>query len=869
MRRIRDLMALKDDLRTHVDMVAFIAPHVDGGLTQRGKNWWGLCPFHEESTGSFNVTPDIALESGEGRGLWSCLGCREAGDLFDFTQRVHNCNFTEALEILAEFSKFDLNPYYRELSPEEELLFARYEVMGQIADAFHSALRSSPQHLHFFAERGIEIETLERFKIGYCPSLEWLATVVDADILQWVEPIQNHRERLFNGHLLYPQFTAQGQIWGWFARQEPGVQPKYIGPSREAALFEGGARTYGLFHARQLLRQSKQPLLIVEGFHDAMVSQQAHIATVAVCGTELSDDQVKSLHAHAVRNGIVCFDDDEGGRSAMLRLANRSYEIESLNLKFVRVPGEPSEFIAANGADAFRDRLQNAVCAIEYVLGEYADLDVSTPTKIRDFLDHVRPHLSNYPRNHVDRALGIKRIAEMVGLAPVEVADFFEERTEQPLANPRAEIVLLAEFALNPQAWVLYDGIAPDDFSLQKNQQAFDLMQRVYQHEAEVNPDLLLMVARNERAPVSVIETIEDLPRIARNSQDALLKDVRDKALRRKAQQLALHTAKGLNDLMTPAPETLGAFIESVTSMVTGRKQKTVFSSVEATMRAIQAFEDKSNADTDIAGLDMGPDWAYLMRWINGLRGGRVHVVAATSGVGKSIFGLTNVVHSLSVRPSGPQAAGLVISMEMDTTENISRLVSVDSGVPNYLVERARFDTEEQADAVSSSFERIYEAPLRWMEQQRTLRDIALQARMMQASPTGLQYVVLDYIQLLDLSPYNNRWSTHEKYGQASQDLHALAASLDVPIIAIAQLNRTAYEQDIPTGEQMGGAYKIYQDAHACYTLTKRNNNITLGFLDKNRGGPDKKAVDLEFNRDERTATLRMRELSIKGHNEV
>lgn len=847
MRRIRDISAVKEALRSHADIVAIIGSYVE--LEQRGRNFFGNCPFHDEDTPSFNVTPD--------KDVWSCFGCRESGDLYEFIQQMDGCTFIEALEIVAERTRFNMQPYYRELTPAEELRERQYAVMEQVADLFHQALLISPTHMNFFAQRGIEAETLGAFKIGYCPSLAWLKAQVDDSVLNIMEPSIENRNRLFDGNLLYPQFTPAAQVWGFYARMPQGHDPKYVGTSQAAPLFEGKARLYGFAQARRLRRKSPLPLLIVEGFHDAMAAYQVGLAGVASCGTELSADQIQTLNAHAIPEAIVIYDGDAGGAAGMLRLAERGHEIKRPNLKFLTIPGDPDEFIVGQGREVFVMACKQSVCAIEFVVQHYADMyRGATPTQGLDFLNHVKPFLVQYPRTSIHRAIGVKSVAHVLAIDPLAVTDYLEESNDQPLINIRGELVVLAEFAMNPQAWILYPDVSPADFVLERHAKTFDLMLQCYQLSGQVNVELLLSEAHNRRYDRSIMETIEQLSFFDRSNQETFVKDIRDKSLRRQSQALAHDTARKISDLQTPATDTLGLFFEGVTALMHGRQTRGIVSSVQATEMAVLEFERRSESEKTITGLDLGPEWSHLMSWTNGLRPKRQHLVCALSGVGKSIV-TANWVYRLSVADDGPRAAGLVASMEMDEEENIFRLVAIDSKVPHVDIDHARFDSEEQFSLVQASFQRCRDARISWMTDHHSMREIALQARILQARGE-LDYIVIDYVQLLDLSVYNDRMSKYDKLSAVSDEILTLAKSLAVPVITVAQLNRKAYEEAIPSGEQIADCYDIYRDAHVCYTLAPRSKTTLLGYLDKNRGGPSHKGTDLIFDQNEQTSNLRV-----------
>lgn len=862
MRKFRDINLVKEDLRAQVNIVEFISRFVN--LEQRGPRWIGLCPFHEDvNNPGFAVSPEIVYEPSGSKGVWACWSCDARGDLFSFVQQINDLAFFEAIEYIAEAIKFDLSPYYRDLSPDEELKEQRYAVTEMIADLFCDQLLAAPTKLAFFKRRGIDEEIIREFKVGWCPSLDFLTANVERDVINMIEPKLGNRSRLFGDRFVYPQFTTLGRVWGWYARQPDDRAegtPKYIGTSNEAPLFDGFERLYGFPSARKLLRKSKYPMLIVEGFHDALAAQQAGFPAVAACGTNLSAKQVETLQAHAVRKAIVAFDPDAAGADGMFKIAERAHEINSVQFQFVEVSAEPEEFIANYGADAFGDCLDNALGPIDFIVSRYASLDTSTATKKRDFLEHIRPYLVPYPRRSLSRALGVQAVSRVTNLSEEVISDFLDERSDSPLSNLTGELIVLAELAMNPQAWITLPGITQTDFSLRRYGHTYNLMRELYENEAEVNIDLLITHANNTNAPHEVLETIARLPSVTRKTPELFARDIRDKAVRRAAEDFASVMAHQVRDLTSPVVESIASMIEHVSGTMVATSRRPTYSSVEVVARAVQEMERRSNIESGIAGLDMGEDWKYITQVLNGHRGGRVNLVVATSGVGKSILG-SNWMHCLTIAPEGPQAAGLIVSQEMSAEESVFRSVAIDSGVPHSLIDHARLNNEEQLDLIAGSLDRIRSARLTWMEGQRTLRDIALQARLLQ-SRGELEYILIDYIQLIDLSPYNDRWSMIDKYNQTSQDMHDLAETLNVPIIAMAQLNRKAMEEDIPTGEQMGSSIKIYQDAHFVLVLAPRDYGLVAS-VDKNRGSQSKGVIKLQFDTNAETSTLRIRESEV------
>ena len=867
MRRIRDLEEVKSALRDHVDLVKFVERYVP--LQQRGQRWIGFCPFHDDKNNpGFGVSPETVYEPTGSKGVWACWTCDARGDLFAFAQRINDVSFIEAIELVAEITDFDLTSYYRELSPEEQLREQRYATLGLVADLFCDQLLENKKKLAFYTKRGLQEDILRQFKVGWSPGLDFVRANLDRDVIDLIEPRLPNRINLFADRYLYPQFTTGGQVWGWYARQPDDRSegtPKYVGVSKDAPLFDGTDRLYGFSFARKLARKSEFPFIIVEGFHDALAAQQAGFAAIGACGTALTAKQIETLQTHSVRAATVVFDPDDAGRDGALEIARGAHKIRGIKFEFATTSSEPEEFIAHHGADAFGDCLKDAVGAIDFIVARYDDLDTSTATKKRDFLDHLRPFLLPYPRRSLDRALGVQAVAQRTGLPVEVVSDYLDEQGDNPLSNLAGELIVLAELAINPQAWVTLAGVVAQDFSLKRYSQTFELMTLLREREAEVNLALLVSFAHNEGAPQEVKDVIGKLYTVSRKTPEIFARDIRDKAVRRRTQEYAVTLGRQAGDLKAPVSETVATLIEGVTEAMNGRDNKTSFSSVEAVTLTEIELERKMDTDAPLSGLDLGPDFAWYTQMLNGMRPRRVNIIAAASGVGKSLL-LMNFVHRLSVAEHfdgapAPMAAGLIASMEMEPDENIVRLAAIDSDVPHSFIDNWRL-YDVQANDVVASLDRIRAARLTWLSGQRTVRDIAMQARILQARGE-LDYIAIDYVQLLDLSQYPDRWSVTEKYNQASQDLHALAKSLHVPIIACAQLNRSAMAEELPTGEQMGSSYKIYQDAHTCFILAPRNNDGGLiGSLDKNRGS-GKGAVKLSFDNNPQTSTLMVREIEV------
>jgi DNA primase catalytic core len=848
--RFNDLGGLVRELKSKVDLVAFISR--DFPLVQRGSRWVGPCPFHADKAPSFAVLPpkDGTVSK------WGCHPCNLKGDLFDYVQTRQQCTLVEAAEFIIDAIGFDATPYMREATESEALLEAQYRYVTGMARFFHECLIATPEMMFWLTEeRGLDPETLARFQIGFCPSIEFAQQHFPAEALLFVEPNDKAWGNIFGGHIIIPQFTVTGQVWGWYSRRQDG-KPKYVSTSSKSPLYDPSARMYGLSQAKRIPDRDKSKIVIVEGFFDVMMAQQNGFAAVATCGTALTDNHIQTLHEHSIREAVVVYDGDTAGRTAMEQLALRAHNIDTLNLKFSVIPGDPDEFLDQHGAEAFNIALDKAVCAVEFVIAHYGRADLTSPTARTDLYQQCISYLASIPRSAFTRQIGVDALARVLTVDTDMILADLDRRSEPPLCSEIAEQTALAEFLADTTAFSRFPQLKANHFGFHIHQTLYGVMADLYASGASVGRDIMLHEISARRLGPVYVKLLDALVDKDRMNAERFIAEIIDKATRRSMTTLLDRTKADLCDLKTNLSGAVSTAIEQATKMLVGdATRQTVFTNAEATNKALSIFEARQQGNDETIGLNAGPHWSRLMGWTGGFRPGRLHVVAALSGVGKSIV-LLNWVHGLSMHPRGSRAHGLVVSMEMSEQENIVRLLAMDAGVPYDHINRGRTNDFDSLLKVREAFLHLQQASLTWMIGQQSVAQIAVQARMLKAKGM-LDYIALDYIQLLSIMGYPNGMSTHEKYALASQELKDLADTLEVPILMAAQLNRGAYTSAEPSGEHMGSCLKIYQDAHVVYILADRQDGM-IGILDKNRDGAGKQLTYLQRSYEPGLACLRV-----------
>jgi len=372
---------LLDEIRAKTDIVAVIGEYVQ--LRKRGSNFVGLCPFHQEKTPSFTVTPD--------KQMFYCFGCQTGGNVFSFLMKREGLSFTETVEQVAaragvsipEKAEFRVDPKIRAAAEQRKReMDYLHKIVDFASRYYHQALLKSPEAekaRQYLTRRGVRPETIEKFRLGYSPR-SWTTLIgvlggkgVDAAAaeraglaLKGREGREGHYDR-FRGRLMFPIGDQRGQAIGFGARAlYEGDEPKYLN-SPETPLFSKGRGLYGLHLAAMPIRQ-KGAALVVEGYMDVIACHEfAFDHAVASMGTAFTPDQARAIH-RLTNTVVTAFDADAAGTQATLRglqvLATGGFPV-----KVAEMPGgkDPDECLRSEGGpEAFRQAVEAAVPLVEY-----------------------------------------------------------------------------------------------------------------------------------------------------------------------------------------------------------------------------------------------------------------------------------------------------------------------------------------------------------------------------------------------------------------------------------------------------------------------------------------------------------------------
>jgi DNA primase len=349
---------IKDASVEAVKGAAEILPLVEDyvRLRKAGGTYKGLCPFHQEKTPSFTVSP--------ARGTFKCFGCGEGGDAIAFVEKLEQVDFVGAIETLAK--RFGVPIEYEEISPEAEHERRRKERLGQLlerATVFYERLLWDSEQgafaREYLASRGLREEVCRSFRLGYAPGGPTLARGAQKegftrdDLL--ATGLGNSRGNdYFQRRLLFPLTDARGGVRGFQARKlydDDRLAAKYVN-SPESDLFKKGDLLYGLDSARQAIAKEDRAV-IVEGNTDVLALRQAgFLPVVASMGTALTEKQLKELQ-RLTKRLFLCFDSDAAGQEATLR----GMELAVAQGFEVKVVPLPKGSDPADDPSTFQDRL--------------------------------------------------------------------------------------------------------------------------------------------------------------------------------------------------------------------------------------------------------------------------------------------------------------------------------------------------------------------------------------------------------------------------------------------------------------------------------------------------------------------------------
>ncbi|WP_323708464.1 DNA primase [Mammaliicoccus sciuri] len=499
---------LINEIREKNDILDVVSEYVK--LEKRGRNYIGLCPFHDEKTPSFSVSED--------KQICHCFGCKKGGNVFQFIQEIKGISFVDAVRELGD--KVDIHIEQQETAPTEGIVddhIKMIEMHELMANNYHYILKHTEEGeaaLNYLKSRGFTEELINDRKIGYAPNHSKFThdflekngydavLAYEAGLLSRNDETFDYFDR-FRDRIIFPLLNFQGKTVGFSGRTYTDQSPKYLN-SPETPIFQKRKMLYNIDRARKFIRQNDEVILL-EGFMDVIKSFEADIKqVVATMGTALSREHVTMVKKLA-SNVTLLYDGDFAGKEAAINVGKDLLN-EGLNVFVVNLPKtmDPDDYITEYGSDAFKSFVEGQKQS--YVTFKAQQLyyanennDLKHEQHIEELIHDINLIQSEFLRKKVlQQVAGLykvdvnslkNRLSPNIVQNYTDYNNFVPEMKEKKLDKiGRAEQALLKHFMNHKQLFLEYHSrINQEDFTSLSNRVIFSRLNGYYKNNDVFN----------------------------------------------------------------------------------------------------------------------------------------------------------------------------------------------------------------------------------------------------------------------------------------------------------------------------------------------------------------------------------------------
>ena len=562
-----------EEVRTRNDIVDLISGYVK--LQRRGSSYFGLCPFHNEKSPSFSVSP--------GKQMYYCFGCGAGGNVFTFLMEYENYSFPEAVKALADRAGVALPEmeYSQEARRARDEKNAVLEVNREAAKYYYYLLRTpeGAPGMEYLKKRGLTAETMQRFGLGYAGRYSdglyrYLKKKGISDELlkksglMQVNEKQGMYDKFWN-RVMFPIMDINGKVVGFGGRVMGDGKPKYLN-SPETVIFDKSRNLYGLNFARS---SRKKQLLVCEGYMDVISLHQAGFTNaVASLGTALTS-QHASLLKRYTDEAVLTYDSDEAGIRAALRAVPLLKEAGVTARVLHMAPyKDPDEFIKALGAEAFQERIDQAENSFMFEVSVLEkSFDMGDPEEKTKFFQAVARRISEFElelerENYIEAIAGKYQIS-FQGLRKMVMNWLMQgvprrkepvkpgNRREKEDGIRKSQRLILTWLAEHPGIYpAVSQYIRPEDFSDELYQKAAELLFEQLE-KGEVNPARILNAFDNpeeQRQSAALFNTdiSVETPQEWNKAVRETLAKIMDYSIKKKTAQMDPADLQGLQKLI-------------------------------------------------------------------------------------------------------------------------------------------------------------------------------------------------------------------------------------------------------------------------------------------------------------------------------
>ncbi|MFJ6458387.1 DNA primase [Staphylococcus capitis] len=515
-----------NEIKDKTDILDLVSEYVK--LEKRGRNYIGLCPFHDEKTPSFTVSED--------KQICHCFGCKKGGNVFQFTQEIKDVPFVEAVKELGERVNIKVDVGQTQYNQQSQMAsddLKMIEMHELIQDYYHYALMKTvegEEALNYLRQRGFTDELIKQRQIGYAPDSSHfchdflekkgydIELAYEAGLLSRNEENFSYYDR-FRNRIMFPLKNAQGRIVGYSGRTYNNQEPKYLN-SPETPIFQKRRLLYNLDKARKSIRQNDE-IVLLEGFMDVIKSDYAGLKqVVASMGTQLSQEHMTFLKK-LTNNITLMFDGDYAGREATLKTGQALLQ-QGLNVYVIQLPSgmDPDEYIGKYGNEAFlnfvakdkkafvlfkveshQDEINNNDLAYERHFREAThDIAQVQSTILRNKLIQDVANIFNMSPEMIYHEIGSNNMPQVApaeyGYSPQSGSQLFNNLTK----NEKAERALLKHFMKDKDTFInYYQKVSDDDFTNKYFKSIFNILHDYFsEHDNYSISDVMQYIDSNE-----------------------------------------------------------------------------------------------------------------------------------------------------------------------------------------------------------------------------------------------------------------------------------------------------------------------------------------------------------------------------------
>src|SRR3989338_3459893 len=424
-----------DDLLARVDIVSVIEPFL--ALRKTGINYQALCPFHQEKTPSFSISPS--------KQFYHCFGCGASGNAISFMMDHQHMNFVEAIETLASQIGMPM-PREMEQDPSTPKYQPLYDVMEKLSEFYQTCLRNNPHATDYLKNRGLTGKIAKQFEIGYAPSgwnnlLEHFGEDTKSHLVQSGMLIKkddhSHYDR-FRDRIMFPIRDRRGRVIAFGGRVLGDDVTKYLN-SPETPIFHKGHELYGLYEAK---KTRLDRLLLVEGYMDVVALAQHDIPyAVATLGTATSAHHIEQLF-RVTPEVVFCFDGDDAGIAAAWRALEILMQLlqNEWSVKFILLPKDedPDSFVRKEGKQKFETCVVNAQPLSEFFFDHLQQkVNMCHLDGRARFVSLALPYIKKIP-NEISREMFLTQLSQLAHIDANTLQNYMPttNTTVKPLTHP-------------------------------------------------------------------------------------------------------------------------------------------------------------------------------------------------------------------------------------------------------------------------------------------------------------------------------------------------------------------------------------------------------------------------------------------------